>query len=239
MVAPPPGSDASTLSGGGRPKNCPSEERLLGLGRTIGAPALGPRRGSWVGSATRGHGGKGVGGLRTAWRRSRPAAPSPHPRRPCGQKLPGVPHAGVMATAVEMEASSPTDASWESGGGGDEMKQALPEFESSPQNGGCCGGGLSIAEPGGGAGPEETAEAEATPSLCQKQHQDSSEAGAAALPKGPEEPERPIRRSFQIPRKSREKKGGASPLPQSLFLSPLHLFIRISLSPLPTPIRDT
>nr|XP_019579769.1 PREDICTED: protein TASOR isoform X2 [Rhinolophus sinicus] len=117
-----------------------------------------------------------------------------------------------MATAVEMEASPPTDASWESGGGGDEMKQALPEFESSPQNGGCCGGGLSIAEPGGGAGPEETAEAEATPSLCQKQHQDSSEAGAAALPKGPEEPERPIRRSFQIPRKSREKKALFQPL---------------------------
>ncbi|KAM5231607.1 protein TASOR isoform 1-T1 [Hipposideros larvatus] len=113
-----------------------------------------------------------------------------------------------MATAVEMEASPPTDASWDGGGGGDEeMKQALPEFESSPQNGGCCGGGgLSIAEPGGGGRPEDTVEAEATPNLCQKQPQDSSEAGAAALPKGPEEPERPLRRSFQIPRKSREKK---------------------------------
>ncbi|XP_019509878.1 PREDICTED: protein TASOR isoform X2 [Hipposideros armiger] len=113
-----------------------------------------------------------------------------------------------MATAVEMEASPPTDASWDGGGGGDEeMKQALPEFESSPQNGGCCGGGgLSIAEPGGGGRPEDTVEAEATPNLCQEQPQDSSEAGAAALPKGPEEPERPLRRSFQIPRKSREKK---------------------------------
>ncbi|XP_011370110.1 protein TASOR isoform X6 [Pteropus vampyrus] len=116
-----------------------------------------------------------------------------------------------MATAEEMEASPPTDASWESGGGGDEeMKQALPELESSPQNGG--GGSLSIAEPGGGAGPEETAAAEATPSLSQEQPQDSSEAGATALPKGPEEPERPVRRSFQIPRKSREKKALFQPL---------------------------
>ncbi|XP_006917586.1 protein TASOR isoform X4 [Pteropus alecto] len=116
-----------------------------------------------------------------------------------------------MATAEEMEASPPTDASWESGGGGDEeMKQALPELESSPQNGG--GGSLSIAEPGGGAGPEETAAAEATPSLSQEQPQDSSEAGATALLKGPEEPERPVRRSFQIPRKSREKKALFQPL---------------------------
>ncbi|XP_055270081.1 protein TASOR isoform X3 [Moschus berezovskii] len=109
-----------------------------------------------------------------------------------------------MATAAEAEGSPPTDANWESGGGGgdDEMKQTLPELESSPQN----GGGLSIAEPGGGAGPEETAASEAAPSLCHEQPQDSSEAGTAALPKGPEEPERPIRRSFQIPRKSREKK---------------------------------
>ena len=134
-----------------------------------------------------------------------------------------------MATAAEAEASPPTDASWESGGGGgdDEMKQALPELESSPQN----GGGVSVAEPGGGTGPEETAAAEAAPSLCHEQPQDSREAGAAALPKGPEEPERPVRRSFQIPRKSREKKGGASPFSQPLFLSPLHLFIRTSLSP--------
>uniref|UniRef100_A0A8D1FKM5 Protein TASOR n=1 Tax=Sus scrofa TaxID=9823 RepID=A0A8D1FKM5_PIG len=109
-----------------------------------------------------------------------------------------------MATAAEAEASPPTDASWESGGGcgDDEMKQALPELESTPQN----GGGVSIAEPGGGTGPEESAAAEAAPSLCHEQPQDSSEAGAAALPKGPEEPERPVRRSFQIPRKSREKK---------------------------------
>ncbi|XP_023979655.1 protein TASOR isoform X9 [Physeter macrocephalus] len=115
-----------------------------------------------------------------------------------------------MATAAEAEASPPTDASWESGGGGgdDEMKQALPELESSPQN----GGGLSVAEPGGGAGPEETAAAEAAASLCHEQPQDSCEAGAAALPKGPEEPERPVRRSFQIPRKSREKKALFQPL---------------------------
>lgn len=139
-----------------------------------------------------------------------------------------------MATAVETEASQPTDASCESGGGGDdEMKQALPELESSPQNGG--GGGLNIAEPGGGAGPEETAGAEAAQSFSHEQPQDSSEAGAAALLRGPEEPERPVRRSFQIPRKSREKKGGASPSSQPP-LSSLHLFIRTFLSPLPTPI---
>lgn len=218
MSPPPPGPDASTLSGGGRPKNCPREERLRGLGGTVGAPASGPLRGCWPGIAARGHGGKGVGGLRAARRRGRPAAPSPHPRRPCRQKVPGAPHAGGMATAAEAEASPPTDASWESGGGGgdDEMKQALPELESTPQN----GGGVSIAEPGGGTGPEESAAAEAAPSLCHEQPQDSSEAGAAALPKGPEEPERPVRRSFQIPRKSREKKGGASPLPQPLSLSP-------------------
>lgn len=141
-----------------------------------------------------------------------------------------------MATAEEMEASPPTDASWESGGGGDEeMKQALPELESSPQNGGGGGGGLSIAEPGGGAGPEETAAAEATPSLSQEQPQDSSEAGATALPKGPEEPERPVRRSFQIPRKSREKKGGASPLPNPSFSLP-SIFSLEPLCLLPTPI---
>uniref|UniRef100_A0A673V6D6 Transcription activation suppressor n=1 Tax=Suricata suricatta TaxID=37032 RepID=A0A673V6D6_SURSU len=115
-----------------------------------------------------------------------------------------------MATAGETEASPPTDASWEGGGGGDdEMKQALPELESSPQNG---GGGLSIAEPAGGAGPEETAVASAAPSVGHEQTQDSSDAGAAALPKGSEEPERPVRRSFQIPRKSREKKALFQPL---------------------------
>ncbi|XP_035129775.1 protein TASOR isoform X2 [Callithrix jacchus] len=115
-----------------------------------------------------------------------------------------------MATAVETEASPPTDSSWKSGGGDDEMKQALPELESSPQNGG--GGGLSIAESGGGAGPEETAGAEAAQSLSHEQPQESSEAGTAALPRGPEEPERPVRRSFQIPRKSREKKALFQPL---------------------------
>ena len=172
-----------------------------------------------------------MGGLRAARRLRLPAAPSPHPRRPCWQKLPGPPHAGAMATPAETEAYPPTDSSCESGGGGggggdEEMKQELPELESSSQNG---GGGLSITEPGSGAGPEETAAAEATASVSQEQPQDSSEAGAAALLKGPEEPERPVRRIFQIPRKSREKKGGASPLPQPLFLSPFHLFIRICL----------
>ncbi|XP_036987996.2 protein TASOR isoform X4 [Artibeus jamaicensis] len=115
-----------------------------------------------------------------------------------------------MATAAETEAYPPTDSSCESGGGGDEeMKQELPELESSSQNG---GGGLSITEPGGGAGPEEPAAAEATASVSQEQPQDSSEAGAAALLKGPEEPERPVRRIFQIPRKSREKKALFQPL---------------------------
>ncbi|XP_028609922.1 protein TASOR isoform X3 [Grammomys surdaster] len=109
-----------------------------------------------------------------------------------------------MATAAETEASS-TDASWESrgGGGGDDgVKPALPELESSLQN----GGGFSTAELGGGAGPEETMAAEAARSHSHEQPQHTSEAAAAALPKGAEEPERPFRRSFQIPRKSREKK---------------------------------
>ncbi|XP_052045917.1 protein TASOR isoform X2 [Apodemus sylvaticus] len=121
-----------------------------------------------------------------------------------------------MATAAETEASS-TDASWESGGGGggdDGMKPALPELESSLQN----GGGFSTAElggggGGGGAGPEETAAAaEAARSHGHEQLQHTSEAAAAALPKGAEEPERPFRRSFQIPRKSREKKALFQPL---------------------------
>ncbi|XP_046308815.1 protein TASOR isoform X3 [Marmota monax] len=118
-----------------------------------------------------------------------------------------------MATAAETEASPPTDASWESGGGGgdEEMKQALPDLESSPQNGGG-GGGLTIAEPSSGPGPEETTASEAAQSLSHEQPQESSETGAAALPKGPEEPERPVRRSFQIPRKSREKKALFQPL---------------------------
>ncbi|XP_012575802.1 PREDICTED: protein FAM208A isoform X1 [Condylura cristata] len=119
-----------------------------------------------------------------------------------------------MATAAETEASLPTDAGLGSGGGGDdEMKQPLPELESSPQNGGGgCGGGLSIAQPGVGTGPEETAAAEAASSLSHEQPQDFPEAGAATLPRGPEEPERPVRRSFQIPRKSREKKALFQPL---------------------------
>ncbi|XP_028738233.1 protein TASOR isoform X2 [Peromyscus leucopus] len=116
-----------------------------------------------------------------------------------------------MATAAETEASS-TDASWESGGGDDGMKPALPELESSPQDGGGGSSTTSTAElgggsgGGGGAGPEETAAAEAARSHGHEQPQHTSEAPAAALPKGAEEPERPVRRSFQIPRKSREKK---------------------------------
>lgn len=137
-----------------------------------------------------------------------PAALPPHARRPCGRKLPGAPHARAMATAAETEASS-TDTSWENGGGGgggdDGMKPALPELESSLQNGGV----FSTAElggRGGGAGPEETAAAEAARSHGHEPLQNKSEAAAASLPKGAEEPERPFRRSFQIPRKSREKK---------------------------------
>lgn len=105
------------------------------------------------------------------------------------------------------------------------MKPALPEPESSPQDG---GGSFSAAElGGGGAGPEETAR-----SHCHEQPQHASEAAAAAVPKGAEEPERPLRRSFQIPRKSREKKGGASPPPRSP--TPLSLFspFIFSLGPL-------
>lgn len=102
------------------------------------------------------------------------------------------------------------------------MKPALPELESSPQDGGGGSSTTSTAElgGGGGAGPEETAAAEAARSHGHEQPQHTSEAPAAALPKGAEEPERPVRRSFQIPRKSREKKGGASPSPRPpLYLS--------------------
>lgn len=173
-------------------------------------------------SVVPGGGGAGWAENSPAW----PAALPPHARRPCGRKLLGAPHARAMATAAETEASS-TDASWESGGGGgggdDGMKPALPELESSLQN----GGGFSTAELGGGggggsgAGPEETAAAaEAARSHGHEQLQHTSEAAAAALPKGAEEPERPFRRSFQIPRKSREKKGGASPSSQPRSLLP-------------------
>ncbi|XP_020027410.2 protein TASOR isoform X3 [Castor canadensis] len=128
-----------------------------------------------------------------------------------------------MATVAETETALPTDASWESSGGSgdDEMKPEFPDLESSAQD----GGGLAIAEPsggsggggggggGGGAGPEEFAVAEAAQSLSHdEQPPDSSDAGAASLPNGPEEPERPVRRSFQIPRKSREKKALFQPL---------------------------
>ncbi|XP_051032708.1 protein TASOR isoform X3 [Phodopus roborovskii] len=112
-----------------------------------------------------------------------------------------------MATAADAEASS-TDASREGGscGGDGGLKPALPELESSPQDGGGGGGG------GGGAGPEETAAAEAAGSHGHEQPQHATEAAAAAVPKGAEEPERPVRRSFQIPRKSREKKALFQPL---------------------------
>lgn len=168
-------------------------------------------------SAAPGGGGAGWAENSAAW----PAALPPNARRPCGRKLPGAPHARAMATAAETEASS-TDASWESGGcggGDDEMKPALPELESSLQNGGGCGG-FTTAELGGGAGPEETVAAEASRSHGHEQPQHTSEAAAAALPKGAEEPERPFRRIFQIPRKSREKKGGASPSSQPLSFFP-------------------
>lgn len=97
-----------------------------------------------------------------------------------------------MATAAAETEASSTDAGWESGGGGsgdDRMKPALPELESSLQNGG--GGGC-------GARPEETAAAEAARSHGHEQPQHTSEAAGAALPKGAEEPERPFRRSFQL-----------------------------------------
>ncbi|XP_055985805.1 protein TASOR isoform X4 [Sorex fumeus] len=120
-----------------------------------------------------------------------------------------------MATAAETKASQRSNAGGPGGGGGggdDEMKQSFPELEPSPQNGGG-GGRLSIAELGGAAGPEETAAAAgASPGLGHEQPQGASEAGAAPPPKGPEEPERPVRRSFQIPRKSREKKALFQPL---------------------------
>lgn len=154
-------------------------------------------------------GGAGWAETSAAW----PAALPPYARRPCGRKLPGALHALAMATAAETEAPS-TDASWKSGGGGgggdDGMKPAIPEPESSLQNGGG----------GAGAGPEETAAAEAARSHGHEQPQQTSEAAAAALPKGAEEPERPFRRSFQIPRKSREKKGGASLTSHPLFSLP-------------------
>ena len=155
-------------------------------------------------AGVRSPGAEGPGGPRP--RRPGPPPFLPYARRPCGRKLPGAPHARAMATAAETEAPS-TDASWKSrgGGGGDDgMKPALPELESSLQNGGGDGGG--------GAGPEETAAAEAARSYGHEQPQQTSEAAAAALPKGAEEPERPFRRSFQIPRKSREKKALFQPL---------------------------
>ncbi|KAL1781235.1 TASOR isoform X1 [Sigmodon hispidus] len=123
-----------------------------------------------------------------------------------------------MATAAAETEASSTDANWESGvcGGDDGMKPAFPELESLPQDGGGGGGGgggaFSTAELGGAPGPEETAAAEAARSHSLEQPQHTSEAAGAALLKGAEEPERPVRRSFQIPRKSREKKALFQPL---------------------------
>lgn len=177
-------------------------------GTLIAAVAVKRRLCGW--SAAPGARGAGWAENSAAW----PAALLPHARRPCGRKLPGATHARAMATAAAETEASSTDAGWESGGGGsgdDGMKPALPELESSLQNGG--GGGC-------GARPEETAAAEAARSHGHEQPQHTSEAAGAALPKGAEEPERPFRRSFQIPRKSREKKGGASPSSQPLSLFP-------------------
>lgn len=211
-------------------KSRPNPEQLPGR-----EARLGPRwrlRGVSV-AGVRSPGAEGPGGPRP--RRPGPPPFLPYARRPCGRKLPGAPHARAMATAAETEAPS-TDASWKSrgGGGGDDgMKPALPELESSLQNGGGDGGG--------GAGPEETAAAEAARSYGHEQPQQTSEAAAAALPKGAEEPERPFRRSFQIPRKSREKKGGASPSshPLSRFPPPPSFSLRplCLLSPHPSETR--
>lgn len=59
VAPPPPGPDARTLSGGGRQKNCPSEERLRGVGSTVGVPASGPPRGCRVGVQPETTGGRG------------------------------------------------------------------------------------------------------------------------------------------------------------------------------------
>ncbi|XP_048211723.1 protein TASOR isoform X3 [Perognathus longimembris pacificus] len=109
-----------------------------------------------------------------------------------------------MASALETDPTLPAVASWEDGAD-EEMQPACLGLESSAQNGGG-GGGLSSAEPGGGAGPEDA------PSPGHELLPDSVEPGLAAPPKGPEEPERPVRRTFQIPRKSREKKALFQPL---------------------------
>ncbi|KAM4882652.1 protein TASOR isoform 3-T3 [Thomomys bottae] len=119
-----------------------------------------------------------------------------------------------MATAVETDPSLPAVTSWD-GDANEEMQSAFPKLESSAQNGGgggSSGGGLPGAEPGGGAGPADTAAPEAAPSLGHELLPDPAEPGPAAPPKGPEEPERPVRRTFQIPRKSREKKALFQPL---------------------------
>ncbi|XP_042535959.1 protein TASOR isoform X4 [Dipodomys spectabilis] len=118
-----------------------------------------------------------------------------------------------MATAVETDPSLPAVASW-NGGADEEMQSAFPELESSAQNGGGGGRRPTSAQPGGGAGPEDTAAPEAAPSLGHELLPDPAEPGLAAPPKGPEEPERPVRRTFQIPRKSREKKALFQPLTQ-------------------------
>nr|XP_044991671.1 protein TASOR isoform X2 [Jaculus jaculus] len=117
------------------------------------------------------------------------------------------------SSSFSFSSSTTTDANWESSGSGatgdDAAKAALPELESSPQDGG-----------GSGPGPaDEKAAAEAAPSpgLRHEPPHDCSERLAAAAaasvpPRAAEEPERPVRRSFQIPRKSREKKALFQPL---------------------------
>lgn len=201
---------------------------------------MGSPRSGLFGNAARGYGGKRVGGLRErlGGEAGPPPLPPATPLNWVKAEVPGTSHADAMAAAAEAAAPPPTDASWEGGGDDEEMKQSLPELESSPQNG---GGRLGIAEPGGGGGgePEETAAAQAGSRLGDDPPQAASETGAASLLRGLEELERPVRRSFQIPRKSREKKGGASPslhLP-SLLLSSLHLSLESVSSPRPSETR--
>ncbi|XP_038627916.1 protein TASOR isoform X3 [Tachyglossus aculeatus] len=122
-----------------------------------------------------------------------------------------------MAAAPEKEAPPHTEKRPQLGGegrgaGGPSANQAAPEPKLSTQN----GGGRS-AESGS---PEEVGSAAAAECrgggrggsriLAQDQPKDPLKVVAAALPKGPEE--LPVKRNFQIPRKSREKKALFQPL---------------------------
>uniref|UniRef100_F7EYQ5 Transcription activation suppressor n=1 Tax=Ornithorhynchus anatinus TaxID=9258 RepID=F7EYQ5_ORNAN len=130
---------------------------------------------------------------------------------------------GPMAAAPGKEAPPHTEKKQhlggESGGdGGPSTNQAAPEPKLSTQN----GGGRS-AESGS---PEEVVSVAAAECrgggrgggsclsgsriLAQEQPKDPLKVVAAALPKGPEE--LPVKRNFQIPRKSREKKALFQPL---------------------------